>query len=180
MRISKDPEARKDELIEAAERLFLEKGYDSTAVGDIVRAVGVAQGTFYYHFKSKEDILGAIIVKSLETVGQVISEIVARTDLTAPEKLSAVIGAAFETITEKQGLLESLHRPGNALDSRQDEEDHDRHHGPPHGPAGGGGKTGAGDSTCRTRVRPASWCLPPWPIPLTTRRSFRTRGTGRV
>ena len=75
MRISKDPEARKDELIEAAERLFLEKGYDNTAVGDIVRAVGVAQGTFYYHFKSKEDILGAIIVKSLEAVGRAISDI---------------------------------------------------------------------------------------------------------
>jgi AcrR family transcriptional regulator len=115
VRISKDPEARKDELIEAAERLFLEKGYDNTAVGEIVRAVGVAQGTFYYHFRSKEDILGAIIIKSLDDVGRAISDITDRTDLTAPEKLSAVIGAAFETITEKQGLLESLHRPGNAL-----------------------------------------------------------------
>jgi AcrR family transcriptional regulator len=115
MRVSKDPEARKDELIETAERLFLEKGYDSTAVGDIVKAVGVAQGTFYYHFKSKEDVLGAIIIKSLEAVGRVITDTVNRTDLTAPEKLSAVIGVAFDTITGKQGLLESLHRPGNAL-----------------------------------------------------------------
>jgi AcrR family transcriptional regulator len=115
MRISKDPEARKDELIEAAERLFLEKGYDSTAVGDIARAVGVAQGTFYYHFKSKEDILGAIIVKSLQAVGRVIYETAARTDLTPPKKLGAVIAAAFNTITQKQGLIESLHRPGNAL-----------------------------------------------------------------
>jgi AcrR family transcriptional regulator len=115
MRVSKDPEARKDELIEAAERLFVEKGYDNTAVTDIVKAVGVAQGTFYYHFKSKEDVLGAIIIKSLEAVGRVISDTVNRTDLTAPKKLSAVIRAAFDTITGKQGLLESLHRPGNAL-----------------------------------------------------------------
>lgn len=115
MRISKDPEARKDELIEIAERLFLEKGYDNTAVTDIVKAVGVAQGTFYYHFKSKEDILGAIIIKSLEAVGRAISDITGRTDLTPPEKIGAVIGAAFDTITEKQGLIESLHRPGNAL-----------------------------------------------------------------
>jgi AcrR family transcriptional regulator len=115
MRISKEPEERKAELIDAAERLFLEKGYDSTAVGDIVKAVGVAQGTFYYHFKSKEDILGAIIIKSLDIVGRIISETVSRTDLTPPEKLAEVIGAVFDTITEKQELIESLHRPGNAL-----------------------------------------------------------------
>jgi len=115
MRVSKDPEARKDDLIEAAERLFLERGYDNTAVGDIVKAVGVAQGTFYYHFKSKEDILGAVLARSLEDVGRAISDITDRTDFTPPEKVSAVIGAAFGTITEKQGLLESLHRPGNAL-----------------------------------------------------------------
>ncbi len=115
MRISKDPEMRKDELIETAERIFLEKGYDRTAVSDIVKAVGVAQGTFYYHFRSKEDILGAIIVKNLDAVGNIFSEIIGRRDLTPPEKLIEAIGAAFDTITEKKELIESLHREGNAL-----------------------------------------------------------------
>jgi AcrR family transcriptional regulator len=115
MRITKEPEERKAEMIEVAERLFLEKGYDQTAISDIVRAVNVAQGTFYYHFKSKEDILGAILAKSLGTVGQIFSETIDRTDLTPSEKLAEVIGAVFDTVTEKQELIESLHRPGNAM-----------------------------------------------------------------
>jgi AcrR family transcriptional regulator len=115
MRIAKEPEERKADLVEAAERLFLEKGYDNTAVGDIVKLVGVAQGTFYYHFKSKEDILGAVLVGSLDDVGRAISDITNRGDLTPSEKVGAVIRAAFETITQKQELIESLHRPGNAL-----------------------------------------------------------------
>ncbi len=115
MRITKEPEERKAELIEAAERLFLEKGYDRTSISDIVRAVSVAQGTFYYHFKSKEDILGAILAKNLGALGQIFSETIDRRDLAPPEKLNDVIDAAFETITEKQGLIESLHREGNAL-----------------------------------------------------------------
>jgi AcrR family transcriptional regulator len=115
VRISKEPEERKQDLIDAAEALFLVKGYDNTAVGDIVRQVGVAQGTFYYHFRSKEDVLGAILINSLDAVGRIISDTAARADLSPPAKIAAVIGAAFDTITAKQGLLESLHRPGNAL-----------------------------------------------------------------
>jgi AcrR family transcriptional regulator len=42
----KDPETRRGELIDAAEELFLASGYEDTAVSDIVRKIGVAQGTF--------------------------------------------------------------------------------------------------------------------------------------
>ena len=64
-RVTKDPEERKQELIDAAERLFMERGYEATAVSDIVQEVGVAQGTFYYYFPSKEEILEAIIEKDM-------------------------------------------------------------------------------------------------------------------
>jgi len=60
-RVTKVPEERKQELIDTAERLFLEKGYEQTTVADIVREIEVAQGTFYYYFSSKEEILEAII-----------------------------------------------------------------------------------------------------------------------
>ena len=65
-RISKDPEERREELLDAASALFLSKGYDQTAVSDIVKRIGVSQGTFYYYFKSKEEILFAILEKEGE------------------------------------------------------------------------------------------------------------------
>ncbi len=48
VRISKDPEERKNEIVDAAEELFVTKGYEKTSISDIVKKVGVAQGLFYY------------------------------------------------------------------------------------------------------------------------------------
>lgn len=53
---SKDPEVRKQELIDIATKLFIEKGYGTVSVRDILDEVNGAQGMFYYYFKSKEDI----------------------------------------------------------------------------------------------------------------------------
>ncbi|MDR3050269.1 MAG: TetR/AcrR family transcriptional regulator [Oscillospiraceae bacterium] len=60
-RISKAPEERRQELIEAAGTLFRTQGYERTMVSDIVRQVGVAQGLFYYYFESKQDIFRAVM-----------------------------------------------------------------------------------------------------------------------
>jgi len=62
-RISKSPDERRSELVAAAQQLFHTKGYERTSVGDIVKAVGVAQGTFYYYFGSKQAILEALVAE---------------------------------------------------------------------------------------------------------------------
>jgi len=56
MRISKDGDIRKQELLDAALQLFYEKGYEKTSVNDIIEKVGVSKGAFYYYFKSKEEV----------------------------------------------------------------------------------------------------------------------------
>ncbi len=66
MRITKDRETRRAELISTAIALFLEKGYEAAMVSDIVKRVGVAQGTFYYYFKTKEDVLDAALERLLQ------------------------------------------------------------------------------------------------------------------
>lgn len=48
---------RKRQLLQVARQLLLEQGYERTSVSSIVRAAGVAQGTFYLYFKSKEQLL---------------------------------------------------------------------------------------------------------------------------
>ncbi|MES2130397.1 MAG: helix-turn-helix domain-containing protein [Pseudomonadota bacterium] len=51
----------RDQITEAADSLFYERGFDATSFTDIADAVGISRGNFYYHFKSKDDILDAVI-----------------------------------------------------------------------------------------------------------------------
>ena len=55
----------KDHIIDAADRLFYEQGFEQTSFADIATAVGIARGNFYYHFKTKDEILDAVIEKRL-------------------------------------------------------------------------------------------------------------------
>jgi TetR/AcrR family transcriptional repressor of nem operon len=49
------------QIVEAADRLFYEKGFEKTSFADIAGAVRISRGNFYYHFKSKDEILQAVI-----------------------------------------------------------------------------------------------------------------------
>jgi AcrR family transcriptional regulator len=57
---TKPPEERRDELMKAAQRLFLKHGVAATTIEQITSAADVAKGTFYLYFKSKEDICAAL------------------------------------------------------------------------------------------------------------------------
>jgi len=57
---TKPAEVRLDELMDAAERLFISKGFEATTVSEIVRDAGVAKGTFYHYFPSKNEVLAAL------------------------------------------------------------------------------------------------------------------------
>ena len=51
----------RDHIVEAADQLFYRQGYEHTSFSDIADAVQISRGNFYYHFKSKDDILDAVI-----------------------------------------------------------------------------------------------------------------------
>lgn len=58
---NKYPEVTVEKILEAAQRLFLEKGYDGTTIQDIVDELGgLTKGAIYHHFKSKEEIMDAL------------------------------------------------------------------------------------------------------------------------
>ena len=72
-RRSPAPRRRQQEIVEAAARVFHEKGYESTSIQDIADAVGILKGSLYYYITSKEDLLFEVIqgvheeaLKSLE------------------------------------------------------------------------------------------------------------------
>ena len=57
---TKPPQIRREELLDAAETRFLARGIAATSVDAIVAGAGVAKGTFYLHFDSKEQLLAAL------------------------------------------------------------------------------------------------------------------------
>ena len=67
----KKGEKRKGELLQIAYRLFLSQGYENTSVDEIIEAAGIAKGTFYYYFQSKEQMLEAVIGMMIEAEAEV-------------------------------------------------------------------------------------------------------------
>lgn len=51
----------REEIVKAADQLFYRQGYEHTSFSDIADAVQISRGNFYYHFKSKDEILDAVI-----------------------------------------------------------------------------------------------------------------------
>lgn len=75
-RITKDPGERRQEILETAMKLFYEKGYEKTSIGDIAKAINVAQGLCYRYFPSKEALLDAAVTQYADKIaGQMISSV---------------------------------------------------------------------------------------------------------
>lgn len=55
----------RDDIVEAADQLFYQQGYEQTSFADIADTVQISRGNFYYHFKTKDKILDAVIDRRL-------------------------------------------------------------------------------------------------------------------
>ncbi|MCM1119365.1 MAG: TetR/AcrR family transcriptional regulator [bacterium] len=89
---NKYPEETVNLIIETATRLFVQKGYERTSIQDIINNLGgLSKGAIYHHFKSKEDILIAVMNKMSEQYNKTLFEIRNRTDMTGKEKLKKLL-----------------------------------------------------------------------------------------
>lgn len=95
-RITKSPEERRKEILDVAEELFLEKGFEETLVSDIVKQIGIAQGTFYYYFASKDEVLYAVLERDLRRTADEIIGISKLQESNPIEKLQLVFKKIFE------------------------------------------------------------------------------------
>lgn len=114
MRVSKSPEERKKEILDVAEELFTTKGYAETTINDILQKIGIAKGTFYYYFKSKEDVMDAIVDRFIEIGVRAAENIAQDSTLKAPEKIFQIIMAQNPDDSGKGKMIEELHRVNNA------------------------------------------------------------------
>ena len=115
MRIVKEAEVRREEILDAAEKLFAARGFDNTSTGDILDAVGIARGTLYYHFKSKEDILDGVIQRITGRLMQEADQIVRQKELPVLERLTKAIMSLNVESEIGYEIMEQVHRPQNAL-----------------------------------------------------------------
>lgn len=107
-RITKEYHVRKNELLDAAQELFFTKGYKQTSIESIIKKIGVAKGTFYYYFKSKEDLLDKLTYKMSKKILEEVKKIVEKDDLNAIDKLNQAYAVAGSVKLENIELLKVL------------------------------------------------------------------------
>lgn len=115
MRVVKEAEERRNEILDAAEKLFSEKGFDGTSTNDILDEVGIARGTLYYHFKSKEDILDAMIERMTGRLIKKAAEIAAQKELPIMQRLTMTMLSLNVDNDLSQEIMKQVHKPQNAL-----------------------------------------------------------------
>ena len=115
MRIVKDAEERRNEILDVAERLFCTKGFDNTSTNDILTEIGIARGTLYYHFKSKEDILDAMIERLTNQMVEKASVIALDESIPVLERLTGTMLSLNVDNELGHMVMEQVHRPQNAL-----------------------------------------------------------------
>ncbi len=115
MRVVKEANERRNEILDAADELFGKKGFDGTSTNDILEKVGIARGTLYYHFKSKEDIMDALIERY--NTGLLESTKMAALDKSIPvyERIIRVVMALNISGSSSDEIMEHIHKPQNAL-----------------------------------------------------------------
>ena len=115
MRVVKEATERRNEILDTAEKLFITKGYDKTSTNDILDRVGIARGTLYYHFKSKEEILNAMIERINGALITKAKTIASDTSIPVIDRIVMTIAALNVDTDIGHEIIDEVHKPQNAL-----------------------------------------------------------------
>ena len=113
----KKGERRKQELLRIAYKQFLQKGYEETSVDDIIAEAGIAKGTYYYYFETKEqmleEVIGMMIGQETEAARQIV-----QAQLPVHQKIAGII-ASLRPSREEEPIEGALMRPENSMMHRR-------------------------------------------------------------
>jgi AcrR family transcriptional regulator len=109
----KKGEKRKKELLKIAYDMFLTQGYENTSVDEIIEKAQIAKGTYYYYFKSKEQMLEEVIDMMIDSESEMAKQIIGM-DISAPQKIVGIIASIKPTEAE-QPIKDTLFQPENVL-----------------------------------------------------------------
>lgn len=94
----------KRKIFETSMKLFAQKGYDATSIEEITATVGVAKGTLYYHFSSKEEIFNFLVEEGMKLLKNSIDIKISKLDNTI-DKLRAIILIQIKIITKYEDFM---------------------------------------------------------------------------
>ena len=94
----------KRKIFETSMKLFAQKGYDATSIEEITATVGVAKGTLYYHFSSKEEIFNFLVEEGMKLLKNSIDIKTART-ANCIDKLRAIVLIQIKIISKYEDFM---------------------------------------------------------------------------
>ena len=104
----KQRQEREALILQVAEEVLMEKGYYETSIDEIAARVGIAKGTVYLHFPSKEDLVVAIFERDIQNITEHVAATIS-TDRTARAKMEAILQLLYGGIfIKRMQLLYSL------------------------------------------------------------------------
>ena len=114
MKIIKEGEVRRREILIAARELFVKKGYEQTAVNDILKIVDIAKGTFYYYFASKREVLEAIILDIVDEGARRAENILKDKSIPLVNRIMMAIMAQAPEFEGSTEIKDELHKVENS------------------------------------------------------------------
>lgn len=109
----KKGERRKQGLLRTAYEMFITRGYENTSVDDIINAAGIAKGTYYYYFETKEAMLEEVIGMMIESEAEAAAKVL-EAPIPTPQKVVGII-ASFRLEESEQPIVDTINRPENVL-----------------------------------------------------------------
>jgi AcrR family transcriptional regulator len=101
---TKPAEVRRDELMDAAQALFLRKGFAATNVSEVVEEAGVAKGTFYLYFKTKEEVLAALRDRFVDDFCRMVDPVITGAYEDWPKRIDAWVEACVDAYLDNVEL----------------------------------------------------------------------------
>ena len=110
MYVVKDYDERRNEFLDTAMRLFLERGYEQTSVNAIIESVGVSKGAFYHYFRTKEEVLDQLADRATVQAAALLEPVVTDESLNAVAKLNELFHRTNAFKAQNLELMRTLLR----------------------------------------------------------------------
>jgi len=108
--VARSPEdlaAKRDQILDAAMAMLLEKGFARTTMSDVAKTAGIGRGTVYWHFPSKDELFLALVRRETDVIETMLAPMLA-TPMPAVEKLGLIISGTFAMYAEMPSLFKAI------------------------------------------------------------------------